>query len=231
MREDKEQREQERDAYSRNRTAEIFASKGFKKHLKDEGMLGGEKGKEIKKGIKAAKTGNTIGEHGAGLLDRAMQLYGKRSGAHNGRGEFDSNDKFSVMKKASKFKDDMVMDLIEKSKQSEPKAPPLRPEREHTGSKEYVYSDKVQAAKDRLEGNTYDHDIFNFSKGGASNAAPNSLFKTNNVQAPTNDVQTDSTGSYLDAYKRDLAAAGRLSESYANNITNAVKQVTGQLGY
>ena len=100
MREDKEQREKERDAYSRNRTAEIFASEGFKKNLKDQGLLGGEKGKEIKKGIKAAKSGNTVGEYGSELLERAMQLYGKRSGAHNGR-DYDSNDRFSTMKKAS----------------------------------------------------------------------------------------------------------------------------------
>ena len=189
-------------------------------------MLGGEKGKEIKKGIKAAKTGNTVGEYCAGVLDRAMQLYGKRSGAHNGQGEFDSNDKFSVMKKASKFKDDMVQDLINKNRSSEPKpeATPTAPVKEHTGSTEYVYSDKVQAAKDRLEGDTYKHDIFNYNKPSDS---PQAAFAANNDAMDKGNVFEQATGSYLDSYKRDLASAGRLSEAYASNMQNAARQVMG----
>ena len=117
------------------------------------------------------------------------------------------------------------------------------PEKEFTGDKEYTYSDKVQAAKDRLDSGMYDtaSKLFNFASGGkdssrtfnygASREAPSTPFKQSNEPAPTNNVQADATGSYLNGYKRDLAKAGKLSENYANNMYNAMEEMKKKYQY
>lgn len=105
MRAEKERREQARKDYSDNRMSEIFAQPGMKKFMKDAGYT--DKGGDVKKAIKIAKKGGPISESQSEIFDKGVSKYGKITGAHNARGEFDGNDRFSTMLKASKHFSDM----------------------------------------------------------------------------------------------------------------------------
>ena len=194
MEADRQQRQDERDAYSRNRTAEIFASKGFKKNLKDQGLLGGKKGKEIKQGIKAAKSGNTISEFGAEKLERAMQLYGKRSGAHNGR-DYDSNDQFSTMKKASsQFYDMMEPEPMQAMKKRE------KPKAKTPEEQSDEVSDSLKEDEQTIE--DYENMPSPYAENDSNTASMSASDTNNSVYSRATPEKSNKAHSFLNDYKQ-----------------------------
>ena len=205
MEADREQREQAKKDYATNRTAEIFSQKGFKKHLKDQGLLDGEKGKQIKQGIKQAKSGNYTSEFGADRLEQAMSLYGKRTGAHNGDGEFDNNDFHSTMLKAGKQQQDMYQRKYDNSYASQNALDQMKEKlltknkQEVAAPPEMVKSDTLTAA----EKDTQDYEL------GLSNAGNVIAGRTDEDTGAS--AQETAANDYNDDYKFNVKTGLKLS--------------------
>ena len=174
----------------------------------------------------------------AGMSPAEVATYAQKAGIKNVNSDSDMKA-IAEAYKAEKLGGDnaaAIEDLKKKlMKQAEEKKE-KPPEKEWTGDKEYDYSDRVQAAKDRLDSGMYKLSAFDYGNKdssdtgrlfnyGASRESPTTDFKLNNVQAPTKNTKKEATGTYLQSYKRDLADAGKLSERFASNINNAVDEV------
>ena len=90
---------------------------------------------------------------------------------------------------------------------------------------EIVESDELKAARARLAGNEPSSSSDSLYKTGTPRPEPTTAFRKENEGAPATDDRKKAVGSYLEQYKKDVIAGGRIGEATTNNLNNAYNTV------
>ena len=90
---------------------------------------------------------------------------------------------------------------------------------------EIVESDELKAARARLAGTDPSSSSDSLYKTGTPRPEPTTAFRKENEGAPATDDRKKAVGSYLEQYKKDVIAGGRIGEATTNNLNNAYNTV------
>ena len=89
---------------------------------------------------------------------------------------------------------------------------------------EYEESPELKAAKERLAGGDY-NTTDSMYKSSTPRPEPTTTFRKENEAAPADDDRKKAVGSYLEQYKKDVIAGGRIGQATTNNLNNAYNTV------
>ena len=96
---------------------------------------------------------------------------------------------------------------------------------EKKATPEIEESDELKAARERLAGNDPASSSDSLYKNGTPRPEPTTAFRKENEGAPATDDRKKAVGSYLEQYKKDVIAGGRIGEATTNNLNNAYNTV------
>ena len=90
---------------------------------------------------------------------------------------------------------------------------------------EIVESDELKEARARLAGTDPASSSDSLYKTSTPRPEPTTAFRKENEGAPTTDTAKQGVQSYLEQYKKDVIAGGRIKEATTNNLNNAYNTV------
>ena len=100
----------------------------------------------------------------------------------------------------------------------------LKAQEEQQAPVEIEESPELKAAKERLSGGEY-NTTDSIYKSSTPRPEPTTAFRKENEDAPATDDRMKAVGSYLEQYKKDVIAGGRIGQATTNNLNNAYNTV------
>jgi hypothetical protein len=100
----------------------------------------------------------------------------------------------------------------------------FKTEKETQAPVEYEESPELKAAKERLSGGEY-NTTDSIYKSSTPRPEPTTAFRKENEAAPATDDRKKAVGFYLEQYKKDVIAGGRIGQATTNNLSNAYNTV------